>query len=145
MEVTLALLADYANLTADGKLNIMGTFDTIFAERFPAVHPQMQLILRLSANPAEVGARKKLEIKLMTEDGRQMFSISAEFGFQVKDPALPVGLEMKTDQIIGLNNIRFESAGDYQFAILINDDTKETVPLKVRQRVEQARPQPPGE
>jgi hypothetical protein len=143
MDVTLALLADYANQTADGKLNIMGTFDTIFVEKFPAVHPQMQLILRLSANPAEVGARKKLEIKLMTEDGRQLFAISAEFGFQVRDPSLPVGQEMKTDQLIGLHNTRFESAGDYQFAILINDDTKATVPLKVRQRVQQAGPQLP--
>ncbi len=33
MEVTLALLADSANVSADAKLNILGVFDTIFADR----------------------------------------------------------------------------------------------------------------
>lgn len=138
MEVSLALLADYANVTAEGKLNILGVFDTIFADRFPAVHPQMQLILRLEANPAEAGARKKLELKLMTADGHTRFAIGAELGFEVKDPSKPVGEMMKTDQIIGLQNVRFEVPGDYQIAILVNEETKKTIPLKVRQR----QPQP---
>jgi len=134
MEVTLALLADYANVTSEGKLNIMGVFDTIWAEKFPTVHPQMQLILRLEANPAEAGSRKKLEIKLMTEDGRNMFSIGAEMGLEVKDPSKPVGELMKIDQIIGLGNLRFDRSGSYQFAILVNEETRKIVPLKVRQR-----------
>jgi len=138
MEVSLALLADYANVTADGKLNILGIFDTIFADRFPAVHPQMQLILRLEANPAEAGSRKKLELKLMTADGHTRFAIGAELGLEVKDPSKPVGEMMKTDQIIGLQNVRFEVPGDYQIAILVNEETKKTIPLKVRQR----QPQP---
>ncbi len=138
MEVSLALLADYANVTAEGKLNILGVFDTIFADRFPAVHPQMQVILRLEANPAEAGSRKKLELKLMTADGHTLFAIGAELGFEVKDPSKPVGEMMKTDQIIGLQNVRFEDRGDYQIAILVNEETKKTIPLKVRQR----QPQP---
>lgn len=138
MEVSLALLADYANVTAEGKLNILGVFDTIFADRFPAVHPQMQLILRLEANPAEASSRKKLELKLMTADGHTRFAIGAELGFEAKDPSKPVGEMMKVDQIIGLQNVRFEVPGDYQIAILVNEETKKTIPLKVRQR----QPQP---
>ena len=30
MELTLALLADYANISREGKLNIMGIFEQIF-------------------------------------------------------------------------------------------------------------------
>jgi len=134
VDVTLALLADYANVTADGKLNILGVFNTIYADRFPAVHPQIHLILRLEMHPAEIGPPKNVEIRLMTEDGRTVFSISAEVGFQLKDPTKPVGEMIKRDQIIGLQNTRFEKPGTYQFAILVNGETKETVSLKVQER-----------
>lgn len=35
MNVTLAASADYANVSADGKLNIMGIFDTITGPHEP--------------------------------------------------------------------------------------------------------------
>ena len=141
MKVTLALLADYANVSGDGKLNIMGIFDTIFVDRLPAMHPQMQLIMRLEANPAEAGSKKKLEIKLMTADGRQVLSVAAEMGFELKDPSKPIGETMRADHIITLGNIRFDAPGDYQFAILVNDDEKCSVPVKVRLRQQPALPE----
>jgi hypothetical protein len=60
--------------------------------------------------------------------------------FQVKDASKPIGELLKSDQIIGLQNVIFEKPGDYQFAILVNGETKKTVPLKVRQRP----PRPPA-
>ena len=133
MEVALAVLADYANISREGKLNIMGVFDRIWSERFPAVYPQMQLVLRLEANPAEAGAKKAIEIQLMTEDGRRVFGLGMEMAFEVKDKTKPVGKLMKTDQIVGLQGIRFDAPGSYQFVILINAETKRTVPLEVLQ------------
>src|SRR5919204_3250104 len=47
MRLSLALLADYANVSHDGKLNIMGIFGQIHAPQFPAVHAQMHLVLSL--------------------------------------------------------------------------------------------------
>ncbi|MDP2627310.1 MAG: hypothetical protein Q8Q58_10445 [Candidatus Rokubacteria bacterium] len=140
MKVTLALLADYANVSADGKLNIMGIFDTIWVDRFPAVHPQMQLIMRLEASPAEAGSRRKLEIKLMTADGRQVLSVAAELGFELRDALQPIGETMRADHIITLGNLRFDAPGDYQFAILVNDDEKSTVPVKARLRQQPTSP-----
>ena len=49
MRVPLAVLADYANVTTDGKLNIMGIFNRIFASALPVVHPQMRLVMRFQA------------------------------------------------------------------------------------------------
>jgi hypothetical protein len=34
MDVALAVLADFANSSADGKLNILGIFDTVYAEQY---------------------------------------------------------------------------------------------------------------
>ena len=45
MRVALGVLADYANVSAEGKLNIMGVFQIVNAVQFPHVHPQMHLVL----------------------------------------------------------------------------------------------------
>src|SRR5688572_5991656 len=117
MEVTLALLADCANVTAEGKLNILGVFDSILADSFPTVHAQMNLIFRLEANPAEVGSRKELAIHLMSEDGQKVVSLAAQMEFTANAPGKPPGGPIVADQIIGMQNVRFERAGTYQIAI----------------------------
>ena len=40
MEVKVALLADGANVSREGKLNLLGIFDTLFARSFPTTHPR---------------------------------------------------------------------------------------------------------
>jgi len=139
MDVGLALLADYANVTAEGKLNIMGVFDVIYAHRFPTVHGQMQLVFSLEANPAEAGSTKQLEIKLMGEDGLTLFSLAGELSLQGKRP-VPIGELLKMNQIVGLQNVRFEKPGAYQIAILINGDVKRAVSLRVQERPAQQQP-----
>jgi hypothetical protein len=105
----------------------------------------MQLILRLEAHPAELGSRKKLEIKLMAEDGQTVLTMGAELGFDRVEPVRPLGEALRSDQIIGFGNVRFETPGNYQFAILINDETRSIVPLRVRQRPRpDAAPDPRG-
>lgn len=79
MKVTLAVLADYANITREGKLNILGMFDVIHAQNFPMTHPQMQLVMRFEADIAEAGKTKKLEIKLMDADGKTLFVLNGSF------------------------------------------------------------------
>jgi hypothetical protein len=132
MQVPLALLADYANVSAEGKLNVMGAFDVINARRFPARHAQMHLVFRLEANPAEAGSKKSLEIKLMAEDGQMLLSLAAELTLEAKG-LVPIGETLRSNHIIGLQNVKFEKAGAYQFAILINEDVKAIVPLKVQE------------
>ena len=133
MIIPLAVLADAANTSSEAKLNILGVFNVIYAQRFPAVHSQMQLVFSIEATSAEAGAKRKLEIKLMTEDGRQLFSLVGELAIGTKTPT-PVGTPLRSNHIIGLQNVKFEKPGAYQFAILINDDEKRTVPLWVQER-----------
>jgi len=52
MEVVLAVLADYANVSQEGKLNIMGIFDIISSEKFPTFHPEMKLVVQFEASIA---------------------------------------------------------------------------------------------
>jgi hypothetical protein len=127
MRVTLAVLADYANITREGKLNILGIFDVIHVQNFPVTHPQMQLVMRFEADLSEAGKTKRLEIQLMDEDGKRLFVLGGEFTLGPGQPGEVIG----SNQILTINMMKFEAPGNYEFKILINDELKAEVPLKV--------------
>jgi len=129
MEVTLALLADYANVTREGKLNIMGIFELIYAHSFPFRHPQMQLIMRFESDAAEAGTTKDVEVQLVDEDGKKLMSIGGEITLGQGRPGEPI----ITNHILTLNNMGFEKPGDYEFKILIQGEVRETIRLKLVQ------------
>jgi hypothetical protein len=126
MQVKLALLADYANVTAEGKLNILGIFDRINVHELPVVHPQMHLILRLEAHPAERGRAHNVEIRLHDPDGQTIFEVTGDMV-----PQGTGGQTVSTNQILTLNNLHLAKTGGYNFVVLVNNDLKSEVLLEV--------------
>lgn len=126
MQAKLAVLADYANVTGDGKLNVLGIFDRINLMQIPAVHPQMHLVLRLEAHPAEQNRAHDVEIRLQDPDGVVIFEVKGEIV-----PRGETNVAVSSNQILTLNNLQLEKIGDYKFIVLINDDVKAEIPLAV--------------
>ena len=75
MDVSLALLADAANTSRDGKLNLLGIFDAIQAAKFPTTHPSMMLVLRLEASAADGDRAHELDVRFIDADGGQVFKL----------------------------------------------------------------------
>ena len=130
MEVTLAVLADYANVSREGKLNVMGLFTHINARALPYVHPQMLLVWEGEAGPAEWGTRKDVEVKLLDEAGNQILSIRGNLEVPGGEPGRPARL----NSVMAFHNVKFEAEGDYVFAILIGGETKKKIPFRVSYR-----------
>ena len=126
MRVRLAVLADYANVTGDGKLNVLGIFDRINLTQIPAVHPQMHLVLRLEAHSAEQNRVHHIEIRLQDPEGASIFEVNGEI-VPHGEPGQPVS----TNQILTLNNLQLEKIGDFTFVVLIDGDMKTEIPLTV--------------
>jgi len=100
------------------------------------VHPQMALVVRFEATRAEEGKTRQVELQLSDSDGKKMFKIDA----QLLVPAgTPAGTPIRLNHILMLNNIQFPKPGDYMFSILIGDDQKASIDLKL---VEVRQPQP---
>lgn len=126
MEVKLGLLAEYANVAQDGKLNVMGIFDRVMATQFPVTHPSMYLVLLFSAGAAEWKMKKELQIRLMDQDGAALLNINGQI-------EVPEGRGTHVDwpQIVALQMMQFKAAGSYEFHVLINQETRRIIPLNL--------------
>src|SRR5438876_3274878 len=72
MEVTVAVLADAANIAKGEKLNILGTFDRIAVPAFPWTHPFMVLALAFRLTYEDARATHELAVTIMDEDGHDV-------------------------------------------------------------------------
>jgi hypothetical protein len=129
MELSFLLVADYANVTANGKLNIMGIFNNVFAQGFPTVHSEMYVVAQLTAPTGEFGRRFHLEIKLIDEDGQEVACFPTDH--IVPEPPPGLGRRVEMNQILRLNNIVFPKPGVYEFRVLVDNDTKGTRAIEV--------------
>jgi hypothetical protein len=128
MDVTLAILADAANVSQEGKLNILGAFANINASRFPTRHPEMHLVLRFEASAAEAGMKKAIEVKALDEDGQQVGELTAELQL----PSAPQsGRRIRVQTILRITDAVFPKPGDYVFAVLVDGKTESEVALQL--------------
>jgi hypothetical protein len=128
VDVTLALLADGANLSREGKLNILGVFDTIFARTLPTTHPQMQLVLRFEADSEDLGKTRNVEVQFVTPDGGVPFRVP----IALATPAMRTE-PVRIDQVVSLTNVQLAAAGRHRFHVLIDGELAMVVPLNVEQ------------
>jgi hypothetical protein len=129
MKVDLFLTADYANITGDGKLNVMGIFREVNAINFPARHSSMHVVIRLYAELGEFGATRDLVVKLLDADGTEIVGLSG----QVDVPKPAEGRTPQVNVILELKDIIFPKPGPYQFIILLDKDHKASLTIYVNQ------------
>jgi hypothetical protein len=130
MDVKFAVLADYASITREGKLNVLGIFDIINAPSLPMGLPLFYVVVSYEVGSAEFDTTKNIEIVLCDEDGDRLMSLNQEL--HIGSPSIR-GTLLTTNQIAGIVGCRFTKTGSYQFDILVNGDSKKTIPLRVNQ------------
>jgi hypothetical protein len=112
VDTTLAVCCDAANVSREGKLNLLGIFNSIHAAEFPCTHPHLALVLRVEARIGEEGTYP-LEIRLVDEDGQQLFHINGQLTLQGAEPGRP----MTAQTIMDINNLQLPRPGTYAFEI----------------------------
>lgn len=80
IQIHLFEIADYALISRDNKLSVLGIFDRIYVQKIPANHPNMVIVGILNGEP-----KKKYTAKLsiVTSSGRTIIpelELKGEFG-----------------------------------------------------------------
>lgn len=130
MEVRFAGLADAANVSREGKLNITGIFNIIWAGNpdQPILWPSMDLVLLVEAHASEVG-NHSLRINVVDAEGTLVIEQNGEFPIPPpEDPGYPI----RTQFVLKYQNVSFPKIGDYSFDIFIDGRYQDSAILHIR-------------
>jgi hypothetical protein len=127
MHVSFALFADAANISQEGKLNILGVFDAVHVGQFPAIHPRGTLVVRLKGTPADAGTHP-MTLRWTNGRGNELWSSTAEL--QVNAAPGQTG-ELDLPVIVQLD-LPLDGPGDYRMHIALDGRLHTEVVLHVR-------------
>jgi hypothetical protein len=127
MNIQVAVLCDAAT-DDNGKLNLLGAFDTIYTQKLPAIHPQCSIALRVTFSGDDEG-KHGLKVNFVDADGRPI----------AKFPSIPVEVSLPEDMhfgtrnfIVNIQQLKFDNPGLYSIDVLLDDQPQASIPLLVR-------------
>ncbi|MDZ8117345.1 DUF6941 family protein [Pontiella agarivorans] len=128
MKVEVFALCDAAT-DNHGKLNLLGTFDQIYAAKLPVVHPACAIALRLRFDKMEEG-RHSVRLQLVNPDGIPVFqTMEGEVNPRMGSDIGSVAVNL----ILNFQNVKFNEFTDYQINLSIDEVALASLPLRVRQ------------
>ena len=129
MYIKYALLADYIAPGANGKTNIMGVFDKLFAKKFPTVHNSLSLLIKFELETQEENKNLNLKIDFVDQDGKRKVApieLKAKFSSRKNDKLIS-----EHQFVFEMKGLRIDKPGTYEFSIYVNDRYLYGVPLSV--------------
>lgn len=127
MDIQIAVLCDAAT-DNNGKLNILGTFDTIYTSQLPAIHPQCSIALRMTFGKAEEGTHK-VKLNFVDEDGKSVMP-PIEIPVDVAVPEETIFLSRNF--IVNIQKLKFDKEGLYSIDIAVDGRQEGNIPLLVK-------------
>ena len=128
MDIQVAVLCDAAT-DYKGKLNLLGTFNSVHTRELPANYPQCSIVLRVVFKVVEEGSHK-LRINFVDEDGKFVMP-SIELPFEVKVPENDSFAYRNF--ILNSQRLKFEKFGQHAVDIAIDGRQEASIPLEVKQ------------
>lgn len=112
MHISFAVFADAANLSQEGKLNVLGIFDALHVSSLPSMHPRAHFVVRVKGGSADVGSHQ-LTFHWINPHDSELWTSSGEL--QVDAGPAPT-LEMDLP-IIAVVDLPLDAAGQYSMRV----------------------------
>jgi hypothetical protein len=128
MTIQVAVLCDAAT-DYNGKLNLLGTFDTIYTPQMPAQHPQCSVAVRIAFDRMEEGPHLLL-VNFVDEDGQPIMP-STDVPVDVVFPADATFISRNF--IVNIQQLKFEKIGLYSVNLALDDRQLCSIPLAVKE------------
>ena len=127
MQVSFALFADAANLSQEGKLNILGVFDAVQVGALPTVHRRASLVVHLKGDETDAGMHS-LTLRWLSPTGEELWNTQGQVEVQ---SAPPTGAGMDLPLIAAVD-LPLDQPGSYSMHIAVDDRPSAQVALHVR-------------
>ena len=139
MRIAFALFADAANISQEGKLNILGVFDAVQVGSLPALHPRAHLVARITGGRDDAGTHA-MTLTWRNPDGATLWTTSGEL--RVEAP--PQGVEQMDLPFIAALDLPLDRSGTFSLAMQIGSFEVASVLLQVRSASGAPGPMIPG-
>lgn len=127
MDVQVATLCDSAS-DYNGKMCVLGTFDTICSKQVPVIHPHCALALRVCFQPGDEGSHRFV-IRFIDADGK---AVMPQLQSDTVEISLPRDAYFLTKNIvINMQRLKFDRVGLFSIDISVDDSILARVPLRV--------------
>lgn len=109
MRLRYALVADYANVTGDGKPNVVGITDRLYAYQFPAVHRELFVVNGIETDNEDEGSSQEIVVNVIDPDGHTLAEIRGQLDIN--------GPKQTFHQLHCIRDLTFAAPGSYQVNI----------------------------
>jgi hypothetical protein len=106
IHVDILTLCDFAQTTADGKLNLLGIFDRFFINNLPSHHPRFFIVAVLSCKDRD---QAEIKIRLESPTGQDILP--------AKTILIKFGTNGKSNLITDVSNLELPEVGEYHLTI----------------------------
>ncbi|HYV99089.1 MAG TPA: hypothetical protein VE967_16655 [Gemmatimonadaceae bacterium] len=127
MQLAFALFADSANVSVEGKLNILGVFDALQVGNVPTVHPRATLVMRLKGALDETG-HHRVTLTWMSPAGVELWTSSGDL--EIGSPP-PGAIEMDFPLILSFD-LPIPVAGTHKLRIVIDEEQQGELSVHTR-------------
>lgn len=139
MHISFAVFADGANLSQEGKLNVLGVFDALAVGGFPSIHPRTHFVVRLKGSADDTGAHN-LTFNWVNPSGNVLWSSDGEMNVAPgPNPAFEMDLP-----IIAVIDLPLDMAGLYAMQVALDGSPTAEVRLHVTNATQVVMPPPAG-
>ncbi len=130
MQVEMFTICDAA--TSDhGKINILGSFDTIWVRQFPTLYPHCAVAVKIRFSSAEKG-NHGLSVRFIDADGQNVLPpATGTFPITMPDNQL----SSSADIILNIQSLNLAKPGEYSLELSVDGQNKLSLPLFIRQSV----------
>lgn len=126
MHISFAVFADAANLSQEGKLNVLGIFDALQVGAFPSIHPRAHFVVRLKGSGTDAG-QHLLTFRWTNPSGSELWSSTGELQLDGDTNS-----SIETDlPVIAVVDLPLDMIGQYVMHVELDNNSMFQVPLFV--------------
>ncbi|MBH53144.1 MAG: hypothetical protein CMI18_02225 [Opitutaceae bacterium] len=131
MELLTSVICDSAS-DYNGKLCILGAFDTIWSAKFPSQHPHCTLALRFLFTGTDLG-KHEFKVVFVDADGKELLP-KGPLKFAIQIGRVPdEKYFLSRNLVVNMQGLPLPEPGQYAFDVHCNDEVISRIPLQAIQ------------